>query len=179
MFNRLRIYHAALGALSLIAYVSEDWKSVHVWLGYSIIVVLCFRILSMPFPRMLPRPAWLLKRSDNLPKLGVRNPVISKAFITAIMASLLLTTATGIYLDQYRSEAQSGFFFSTAAQADERKPYAREKRSNKAIKEVHEFGANSLLALVSLHVVYLLLVRRQYALRMIFVDQGVHSPKKV
>jgi len=169
VFTRLRAYHLAIGILALAAYLSEDVTALHRVIGYMVASFLALRILLVILRiKILPAPAWLLRRSDHQPKLGFTNPIISKGFIAGIMLTLMMTVASGVLLDESRSAAtQTGFFINAAQADDDRK--AKRPRGNKVLKEIHEFSANSMLALVGLHVAYLLALRRDHALRMIFV----------
>ncbi len=168
IFARLRAFHTVLGALTLAAYLSEDWNSLHIWLGYGVGLIITLRILSLPASRFLPRPAWLFQQQDNQPSQGLRNPIISKAFIVAIMVSLSFTVMTGLLLDESRPNIETASFIaSTYADNDSGK---KKQKPNKMIKGVHEFSANTMLAFVGLHVAYLLIFRRKYALRMIFTE---------
>lgn len=169
VFARLRIYHFAIGALALAAYVSQEVDLVHPWIGYTLAGLLSLRLLTVLLPfKILPPPAWIVHASDHQPKLMLANPIISKSFIAGIMIALAMTLTSGILLDQSRSTApQSGFIISTAHADDHGK--SKRPKGNKAIKEIHEFSANLMLSLVGLHVAYLLLMRRNYALRMIFI----------
>ena len=186
LFNRLRFYHAALGGLAALSYISEDWTGLHVLIGYVLATILVLRILSLVVaPRLLPRPAWLISAQDNQPKLGTGNPILGKTFIAGIMLALALTITTGLMLDQSRApqnaqadaatSAGTGTSISASiispAHADEgRKSDRREKsKGSKVLKEIHETAANGIFLLVGLHVAYLLLINRRYALRMIFI----------
>jgi len=172
VFMRLRLYHLAIGLLALVAYLSEDFDQLHRWIGYVLAAILALRVsLVVIGTKFLPPPAWLLRKADHQPKLGLANPVISKSFIAGIMLSLICTFTTGIMIDQTRSNAaQSGIMISSAWADDHGK--SKRPKGNKLLKGVHEFSANSMLALVGLHVAYLLLMRRNYALRMIFVTRN-------
>jgi 3-ketosteroid 9alpha-monooxygenase subunit B len=171
VFTRLRYYHLAIGAFALAAYLSEDLTGLHRSIGYCLAGLLAARILLFAGGlKILPQPAWHLRKSDHQPKHGLANPIISKSFIAGIMLSLALTITTGILLDQSRTNDTMLTFISTA-QADDH-GRSKKPKGNKVLKGIHESSANSMLILVGLHVAYLLLMRRDYALRMIFITRG-------
>ncbi len=175
-FHGLRLYHAAVAALTVAAYAAEDARALHVWIGYGLAGLVVTRVaLAALGLRVLPRPAWLLRKEDNRPALALANPMISKAFVCGIMLALTATLATGIMLDQTPAvSARTQAFLSqgvvvNAAQADERKEKSARTKSGKILKEVHEFAANATLLLAGAHVALLLLTRPPYALKMMFL----------
>ena len=45
VMSRLRAYHALLAVLVIAAYVSTEWGSAHVWLGYGVAAVIVLRLI--------------------------------------------------------------------------------------------------------------------------------------
>jgi cytochrome b len=70
-----------------------------------------------------------------------------------------------------RSSQAISFSISSEAQADGLKKEAKSDRrkGSKVLKEIHEATANGVFILVGLHVVYLVLMNRHDAIRMIFI----------
>ncbi len=169
-FSRLRAYHAALAILAISTYLLEDFKDVHAWFGYCVASLLVLRLVSLAIPPLFPRAAWLLSRSDNQPERGLQNPIISKAFIAGIMACLVVTVSTGIVMRQTEQAKIADFSLNSSAYAD---THEKKKKSpgRKILKGIHELSANAMLGLVGLHVGYLLLFRRRFAFRMVFIEQ--------
>lgn len=129
------------------------------------------RLASLAIPSFLLRAAWLVSKADNQPDRGVQNPIISKAFIAGIMACLVVTVSTGVIIRQTETQIVTDLSFIASAYADD----DRHKKKNKSptrqlLKGIHEVSANGMLALVGLHVGYLLLFRRTFATRMIFIN---------
>ncbi len=173
VFSRLRFYHATVGVLSIAAYLTDDLKSLHVWIGYSLAALLVARIaLAAIAPRVLTTPHWLIRVRDLSLAKGMQSSVIGKGILAAIMACLLVVIASGVVMDQKLPlQAGPGVIVSTALADDVRAERKRDK-PDKFVKEIHEVAANSLFLFVGLHVAYLLILRRQYALSMIFLGSA-------
>lgn len=170
-FTRLRAYHTALAILAISTYLLEDFKDVHAWFGYTIGVLLLLRLASLAIPSFLPRAAWLVSKADNQPDRGVQNPIISKAFIAGVMACLVVTVSTGVIMRQTETKTVADLNFITSAYADDDGHNKKNKNpGRKLLKGIHEVSANGMLALVGLHVGYLLLFRRKFATRIIFIN---------
>lgn len=45
IMHRIRIYHAVLAVLAILAYLTGDDDSIHAWLGYAVAAVIVFRLL--------------------------------------------------------------------------------------------------------------------------------------
>jgi cytochrome b len=43
--HRIRLYHATLAILSILAYLTGDLGIVHAWLGYGVAAIIAFRLL--------------------------------------------------------------------------------------------------------------------------------------
>lgn len=168
-FSRLRVYHSALAILAISTYLLEDLKDIHAWFGYAVTALLAFRLFSLAIPKLFPRAAWVISKGDNQPERGLQNPIISKAFIFGIMACLTVTVSTGIVMRQTATVKLSDVSFIQSAYADEKGKKATSP-TKKLLKGIHELSANGMLALVGLHVGYLLLFRRKFATRMIFIE---------
>lgn len=57
MMNRIRIYHATLATLAVLAYLTGELGIIHAWLGYGVAVVIAFRLLWADFVAEVGRPA--------------------------------------------------------------------------------------------------------------------------
>ncbi|MBU0947238.1 MAG: ferredoxin:oxidoreductase FAD/NAD(P)-binding protein, partial [Gammaproteobacteria bacterium] len=59
-FNRFRLFHWLLAGFFLAVYLTgDDAESLHLWLGYGLVVLLVWRLLVVPlrlrgFPKLLP-----------------------------------------------------------------------------------------------------------------------------
>ena len=169
MFARMRLYHAAIGILAISAYLTQEIERVHVWIGYSLAGLLGARILfAIVAPRALTSPHWLIGRRDLSIEKGFQSPIIGKLILAGIMACLSLVIATGVTMDQ-KLVVRADTIAVTTAHADEHGSSRERSKPNKAVKEVHEVAANLLFLIVALHIGYLLLWRRQYALSMIYL----------
>ena len=180
--HRLRAYHALLVVLAVAAYATGEMGLVHAWLGYAVSAVLIGRVLwsltgapQLGLMRFYPQFAGL--------KLGsaMTHPAISRTLLLGIGMSLIGVSATGIALDRGRSVglgaesavAVPGAKGSTEKQveaATSPKDNRKHEESAGPLSEVHEFLANLLAGLVSLHVAYLLLFKWPLARFMLFLD---------
>lgn len=182
VMHRLRAYHALLVVLAVAAYATGEMGLVHAWLGYAVSAVLIGRVLwsltgapQLGLMRFYPQFAGL--------KLGsaMTHPAISRTLLLGIGMSLIGVSATGIALDRGRSVglgaesavAVPGAKGSTEKQveaATSPKDNRKHEESEGPLSEVHEFLANLLAGLVSLHVAYLLLFKWPLARFMLFLD---------
>jgi cytochrome b len=135
-----------LAILALLAFVTGEWGIIHIWLGYGVGAVIIFRLLwafyghkQLGLSRFYPDFAGI-----NVSNL-MTHPAISKIFLLGIALSVILTTGTGILLDNTGNH-------------------------NHFLKETHEFFANLMLIFVGLHVIYLLLFKISLARFMLFMN---------
>jgi len=185
MIHRIRLFHAALAALVLLAYATGDDDSVHCWLGYAVVFLVVVRIAwgltGVPqLGLMKYYPHFEGLRLDN----AMTHPAISRSLLLAIALSIITTAATGIAMDRGRTLGFAPAAVSVAtstSQADEalRGRLARERKRHhpKWLEEVHEVVANLVLVIVGCHVTYLLIWKRPLALFMLFVVKP-RAPRK-
>lgn len=147
MIHNLRLYHATLAILSLLTYLTDDFEVIHILLGYTLGVVIIFRLLwslsgnkQLGLSRFYPTFSGL--KITNM----VTHPVISKSLILGIATTLIIATLTGVMMD--RVTGDDGFF-----------------------EEAHEFFANAMLFFVAVHVGYLLLFKWSLAKFMLFISK--------
>lgn len=104
----------------------------------------------------------------------VTHPAISHTLPLGIAVSLIGVTATGIAMDQGAALGLGTAAEAAAWDAEDdkrgRSVGGGEHRKDGLLAEVHEALADLLLALVGLHVVYLLFFKRPLALLMLFMD---------
>jgi cytochrome b len=176
VFSRLRIYHAIIGLLATAAYLSEDAQRLHVWFGYGVAAVVGARlVLGLAAPRFLGKPHWMVSRRDITLADGLRSPIIGKGILVAIMACLLVTVSAGAAMHQKVTLMAGDGILVSAAHADDKRGDRKQNKPDKVLKEAHEAAANGLFFFVFLHVGYLMLMRRQYALAMVFLGLFARS----
>ena len=105
----IRLFHWSLAALLLTAYLSAEWRPVHLWTGYAILVLLGARIgwgligsYYARWTRILPTPGVLFKYSRQVlarrePRYLGHNPA-GGAMVFVMMAILLAISITGLLL---------------------------------------------------------------------------------
>lgn len=189
VMQKLRAYHAALGGLVILAFVSGEAGLIHLVLGYAIAVLIVGRLLAV---------------FSGLPQLGLSrfyphfegltlntaatHPAISKTLLAGIAAALIAVTVTGIQLDRAQPNAAprqtAGAPAAPAGIAVARADSARDRgeargqgehrgkaeREGGGSDDLHEFFANLLMLLVAAHVAYLLLFKRSLARFMLFLS---------
>lgn len=118
ILSRIRLYHAALAILAVLAYVTGELGLIHAWLGYGVSVIIVFRVLwalkndhHLGLMRFYPSFAGL--KADNV----FTHPVVSRTFILGIAASLILVALTGIAIDQGKSLSANSIETASIAQA--------------------------------------------------------------
>lgn len=177
----LRVYHAVLGLLVVAAFLTGELGTVHAVLGYAIAVIIGGRIVAalsglrqLGLSRFYPQFEGLTLGN------AFTHPAISKTLLAGIAACLILATATGIALDRGRTLGMAGTAVVTEAQVrDDGRERDRGVDARDAghedgiVGEWHEGLSNLLMAIVGLHVVYLLLFKRPLARFMLFIE----SPK--
>jgi cytochrome b len=144
VLKRIRVYHASLAILTLLAFLTGEAGLVHEWLGYGVAAVIAMRLIwaltgvrQLGLMRFYPQFKGL--RLDN----ALTHPAVSRTLLLCIAACLIGVTGTGIALDGGR---------------------------HGALEEVHEALGNLLMWFVGAHVAYLLLFKRPLARFMLFLD---------
>ncbi len=179
IMHRIRIYHAILAVLAILAYLTGDDDGIHAWLGYGVAAVLVFRLLWA----LTGNPhVGLMRFYPKFEGLNLFNafthPAITKTFMLGIAVSLLSVTSTGILMDQGKSIGLANTQLIAPALADDDEHNKKkESFADEALEETHEFFGNLLLIFVGLHASYLLLFKRPLAKFMLFVpSKGAKKP---
>jgi cytochrome b len=179
IIQRIRAYHAVLGVLVIVAYLTGEAGLVHALLGYAIAVLILGRIAAA----LTGLPALGLSRFypqfEGL-RLGTAftHPAISKTLLAGIAACLIGATVTGIALDRGQSIGVTGNPIVSVAQADDDggkrgrgEPAGRGETGEEGpLGEVHEALSTLLMVLVGMHIAYLLLFKRSLARFMLFLS---------
>lgn len=174
IMHRIRIYHAALAILATLAYLTGDDDSLHAWLGYAVVAVVCLRLLWA----LTGNPhVGLMRFYPQFDGLNLTNafthPAITKTFMLGIAVSILSVTTTGILMDKGKSIGIANIELVSAAYADDDEHNSKHHKKQESfydevLEETHEFFGNLLLIFVGLHVSYLLLFKRPLAKFMLF-----------
>jgi cytochrome b len=161
---RIRIYHATLASISTLAYVTGEVGIIHNYLGYGVSLIVIFRILwSLSGHRQLG----LMRFYPDFEGLKLTNmfthPSITRTLLLGIVISIILTTATGILMDQGESLGLSSVSIIHNAYAN------GDDHDSEILEEVHEFFANLILVFVAGHIGYLILFKFSLAKFMLFM----------
>jgi cytochrome b len=174
IIHRIRIYHATLAILSILAYLTGDFGLVHAWLGYGVAAIIVLRLLWA----MSGNPhVGLMRFYPSFEGLNLSNafthPAITKTFMLGIALSLMAATVTGIAMDKGNAIGIANAELVSVAYADDGGDHNRDNSfMGEALEETHEFFANLLLLFVGLHVGYLFLFKRPLAKFMIFFPKN-------
>jgi cytochrome b len=179
VMRRLRLYHAVLAILVVLAYITGDDNSLHAWLGYGVAAIIIVRLI------------WAL---TGVPQLGLMrfyphfeglrlttamtHPAISRTLLLGIAACLIGVTLTGIAMERGRTLGLAGQTITSPTLVDSGQRDGGETHDGdedeSLVGEVHEALANLLALLILTHIAYLVLFKRPLAMFMIFS----HTPAK-
>lgn len=173
IMQRVRIYHATLAILAILAYLTGEVGLVHAWLGYSVAVITTLRLI---WAISGERPVGLMRFYPSFEGLQANNlfthPAISKALMLGIAVSLMLATATGIALDKGKSIGLASVQMVSVAYADDEENKDGPEKEEGFLSESHELFANLLLLFVGMHLTYIVVFKRPLAKFMLFVPKG-------
>lgn len=160
----IRIFHWSLVAAFFISYLTEDdWLDLHVLAGYTIAVLISFRLfwglVGTRYARFTsfvrpPREVWAYLKAIvtfHPPRYLGHNPA-GGAMVMALLLSLLMTVLTG--LSVYGAKEMAGPLAGLFAHAP--------NVIGNVFEALHEFFANFTLLLVGLHVLGVLLAGLQH-----------------
>jgi cytochrome b len=179
IMHRLRIYHATLAILAILAYITgEKFALLHAWLGYGVAIVISLRLLwafsgERQFGLMRFYPSFEGLKLDN----AFTHPSISKSLMLGIALSLILATVTGIALDKGASIGLANTEIIANAYADDDGPKESKGFIAEALEESHELFANLMLLFVGMHVTYIVLFKFPLAKFMLFVPSPERKEK--
>ena len=149
----VRVFHWVLVGAFFIAYITEDFLTIHSWAGYTVLGLLAFRIIwgvigtkHARFTDFVFRPKHIKQfLKDTLSLKAKRylghNPA-GGAMVILLIVSLLITTLSGLII--FGIEEAQGPFASWLSGASH--------FWGDLFEELHEFFANFTLFLVFIHV---------------------------
>ena len=172
IMQRIRIYHATLAILAILAYLTGEFGLVHAWLGYGVAIVIALRLLwalsgERQVGLMRFYPSFEGLKFDN----SFTHPSISKSLMLGIALSLILATGTGIAIDKGKSIGLANVQTVSAAYADDDENKGGGEKEEGFLGESHELFANLLLLFVGMHVTYIVLFKFPLAKFMLFVPK--------
>ncbi|WP_430403869.1 cytochrome b/b6 domain-containing protein [Hyphomonas sp.] len=183
--SRVRLYHATLASLAILAYLTGEIFPAHAWLGYGVAFVIAARLAwAIGGERQFGLTRFYPDFSGLKLKGAATHPAISRTLMLGIALTLVTATGTGIVTDGGRSlPSLSANLAATPAIAGEQTEakrardhdddHEREREGDEGpLSEVHELSANLLVLFVGLHVAYLILFKRPLAKFMLFLPRG-------
>jgi cytochrome b len=181
VMNRVRLYHATLASLALLAYLTGEMFPAHAWLGYGLAFVILARLAwAIGGERQFGLTRFYPNFTGLKLKGAATHPAVSRTLMLGIALSLLTATGIGIVMDKGRFlPSMTADLAAPAAFTAERDEAEHERRGDRedegdesAVSEVHELSANLMLLFVGLHVAYLILFKRPLAKFMLFLPRG-------
>lgn len=149
LMHKIRGYHAALAILTLLAYFSGDFGTIHDWLGYAVGIII---VLRLGWAVVNPRQLGLNRFYPHFEGLDWSNalshPAISKSLILAVAVTVILATVTGLL-----TLGAGGHVF----------------------EDVHEALSGLVIWAVVLHAAYLYLMKRPLARFMLYRDDPLRK----
>jgi cytochrome b len=171
VMHRIRIFHAFLALSVLGAYFSGEMGLVHAWLGYGVAVLILSRLIwALSGAPQLGLARFHPSFKDLHLKGIMTHPTISQVLLAGIAMSVIGATGTGIMMDKGRALQPSAI--SSFSLSGENAREGREDESGERTEEAHEYLANLAIALVALHVLYLLTFRLPLARFMLFANKS-------
>ena len=175
IMNRIRLYHATLASLSILAYVTGEVGIIHSWLGYGVALVIGFRLLwalsgERQVGLMRFYPSFEGLRFDN----AFTHPSVSKCLMLGIAISVIAVTSTGIAIDKGKAIGISNAELVKSAYADDNGHKNKKKHKDfldEVLEETHELFANLMLLFVGMHITYIILFKRPLAKFMLFMPK--------
>ncbi len=187
--RRLRVYHAILAPLVILAFLTGETGRAHAWLGYCVAGMIAVRlILALTGQPQLGLSRFYPQFHDLRLGTALTHPAISRSLLLAIAASGLAAVGTGLAMDRGHAlvvaadrppiasaplgpQSSSARFSAIVGERHEDEGEAGE-REDRPLGETHEFFSNLLIALVGAHISYLLLFKRPLARFMLFLPQA-------
>lgn len=171
VMHRIRIFHAFLALTVLAAYFSAEMGLVHAWLGYGVAALILFRLIWALSGAPQLGLARFYPSFKDLHLQGIMtHPAISQVLLAGIALSVIGATGTGIMMDKGRALQPSAL--SSFSLSDENGRERREDEASEITEEAHEYLANLAIALVVLHVLYLLSFKFPLARFMLFANKS-------
>ena len=171
VMHRIRIFQSCLALSVLAAYFSAEMGFVHAWLGYGVAALILFRLIwALSGAPQLGLARFYPSFKDLHLKGIMTHPAISQVLLAGIALSVIGATGTGIMMDKGRALQPSAL--SSFSLSDENGRERREDESGEITEEMHEYLANLAIALVVLHVLYLLSFKLPLARFMLFANKS-------
>lgn len=152
LMHKIRWYHAALGVITLLAYLTGGFGLIHDWLGYVVGVIV---VLRLGWAVANPRQLGLNRFYPVFDGIGWTNapthPAISKTLILAVAVTVILATATGLL-----TLMDGGHIFD----------------------DIHEGVSGLVIWVVAIHGAYLYLAKRPLARFMLYRDDPTKRRKE-
>jgi len=171
VMHRIRIFHTFLALTVLAAYFSAETGRIHAWLGYGVAALILFRLVwALSGAPQLGLERFYPSFKDLRLKGIMAHPAISRILLAGIAISAIGATGTGMLMDNGRAlqfSSLSSFSFSDDNESD-----SDENESGEKYEEAHELMANLAIALVVMHVLYLLSFKFPLARFMLFANKS-------
>jgi|GEM_PF-2948348 len=151
--NKIRIYHAALASLALLAYMTGGMGIIHGLLGYGVGIIITLRLIWGLFDKhqgSLSRfkPSFKGLTKENL----FTHPALVNSITLCLALSLIGAVLSGLLIVNSRAIGINNFHL---------------------IKELHEFFAGMMIFFALMHVVYMITFKLPFTKFMLFIQKPV------
>ena len=174
--SSFRIYHLLLGAAVAAAYFTAESTGLpHAWIGYGVAVLVALRLglgligkAGFGWQRLRLRQA-----GRNPGPTPLTHPLVGRALTLALLLCVATAAGTGIAMD--RGGTLVGQSIRANAEGEHER-HEQGKHDENLVEEVHETAGNALLPLVIVHLLWMLVARRDLALFVLFWPRRRRTP---
>jgi cytochrome b len=97
LMHKVRVYHAALAIVTILAYLTGDFGALHDWLGYVVAAIVVLRLLWAVFnPRQLGLNRFYPLFDGIEWGTALTHPAINRSLILSVAVSVIVATLSGL-----------------------------------------------------------------------------------
>ena len=166
--SSFRIYHLLLGAAVAGAYFTSESTGIpHAWIGYGVAALVLLRMaLGLAGKSGFGWQRLRLKRTARNPgRTALTHPLVGRALTLALLLCIATAATTGILMDRGGTLVGQSI---RATDGEEHEDHEEGAHEESLLAEIHETSGNALLPLVIVHLLWMLVARRDLAMFLLF-----------